>query len=171
MHFSAKDSHYNLEGLKPNTFYHVRSKSRNKAGLSDASNIIYLHTSGLNAIPRIGPFPNSSTSVSKPSLDRTFKTIIMAMSLHMIQRRWCVTNRLPSKSFCKRNGTCNFDVIFWGHKSCEEEVRCDYKYLMNGEQLQIENREKLINVNNVLGKYCRAAKCIIHTYITNIHVC
>ena len=30
---SAKSSIYNLEGLKPNTFYHVRSKSRNKAGL------------------------------------------------------------------------------------------------------------------------------------------
>lgn len=51
---SAKSSIYNLEGLKPNTFYHVRSKSRNKAGLSDASNIIYLHTTGLNAFPRLG---------------------------------------------------------------------------------------------------------------------
>lgn len=50
----AKSSIYNLEGLKPNTFYHVRSKSRNKAGLSDASNIIYLHTTGLNAFPRLG---------------------------------------------------------------------------------------------------------------------
>ena len=48
-------------------------------------------------------------------------------------------------------------------KSCEEEVRCDYKYLMNGEELQIENREELINVNNVLGKYCRAAMSIIYT--------
>lgn len=83
----AKDSHYNLEGLKPNTFYHVRSKSRNKAGLSDASNIIYLHTSGLNAIPRIGPFPNSSTSVSTPSVDRTFKLVFLMMSLNIIHRR------------------------------------------------------------------------------------
>ena len=96
LHFSAKDSHYNLEGLKPNTFYHVRSKSRNKAGLSDASNIIYLHTSGLNAIPRIGPFPNSSTSVSTPSVDRTFKLVFLMMSLNIIHRRWCVTNCLQS---------------------------------------------------------------------------
>jgi len=50
----AQSSIYTLEGLKPNSFYHVRSKSRNKAGLSDASNIIYLHTTGLNAFPRLG---------------------------------------------------------------------------------------------------------------------
>lgn len=45
---------YNLDGLEHNTFYHVRARSRNKAGLSDASNIIYLHTTGLSAYPRLG---------------------------------------------------------------------------------------------------------------------
>ena len=43
---SDTSSVYNLDGLEHNTFYHVRARSRNKAGLSDASNIIYLHTTG-----------------------------------------------------------------------------------------------------------------------------
>jgi len=55
---------YNLDGLHHNTFYHVRAKSRNKAGLSDASNIIYLHTTGLNAYPRLGLSSQASTSHS-----------------------------------------------------------------------------------------------------------
>jgi len=50
----AASSIYNLDGLEHDTFYHVRARSRNKAGLSDASNIIYLHTTGLNAYPRLG---------------------------------------------------------------------------------------------------------------------
>jgi len=50
----APTSIYNLDGLEHDTFYHVRARSRNKAGLSDASNIIYLHTTGLNAYPRLG---------------------------------------------------------------------------------------------------------------------
>ena len=55
---------YNLDGLLHDTFYHVRAKSRNKAGLSDASNIIYLHTTGLNAYPRLGLSSRASRQVS-----------------------------------------------------------------------------------------------------------
>ena len=42
--FLAENSVYLLDGLKHNSYYHVRARSRNKAGLSDASNIIYLQT-------------------------------------------------------------------------------------------------------------------------------
>lgn len=35
---------YRIQGLKPQTFYHVRAKARNLAGLSDPSNVIYLQT-------------------------------------------------------------------------------------------------------------------------------
>jgi len=59
-----KKNVYNLDGLHHNTFYHVRAKSRNKAGLSDASNIIYLHTTGLNAYPRLGLSSRASSPVS-----------------------------------------------------------------------------------------------------------
>lgn len=65
---------YNLEGLEPNTHYHVRSLSRNKAGLSDASNIIYLHTHSLNAYPRLGSM--SSTE----SLAGTQRTLIILLA-------------------------------------------------------------------------------------------
>lgn len=63
--FLVKTSIYNLESLNHNTFYHVRAKSRNKAGLSDASNIIYLQTNGLNAFPRLG-LSSGAVSVSLP---------------------------------------------------------------------------------------------------------
>ena len=69
---------YNLEGLEPNTHYHVRSLSRNKAGLSDASNIIYLHTHSLNAYPRLGSI---SCSESSGSSERTLLTLLAALSL------------------------------------------------------------------------------------------
>ena len=60
---------YNLDGLEHNTFYHVRARfatvtnqrlvnnyhrSRNKAGLSDASNMIYLHTTGEQRAASLG---------------------------------------------------------------------------------------------------------------------
>ena len=61
---SDKKNVYNLDGLHHNTFYHVRAKSRNKAGLSDASNIIYLHTTGLNAYPRLGLSSQATRPVS-----------------------------------------------------------------------------------------------------------
>ena len=69
---------YNLEGLEPNTHYHVRSLSRNKAGLSDASNIIYLHTHSLNAYPRLGSMSGSPGQVGS---ERTIIIILAAASL------------------------------------------------------------------------------------------
>ena len=69
---------YNLEGLEPNTHYHVRSLSRNKAGLSDASNIIYLHTHSLNAYPRLGSI-SGSEGLTSPQ--RTIITILVTLTL------------------------------------------------------------------------------------------
>ena len=69
---------YNLEGLEPNTHYHVRSLSRNKAGLSEASNIIYLHTHSLNAYPRLGSI---SASGGLAGRQRTIFTILTAVAL------------------------------------------------------------------------------------------
>ena len=75
---SESSSTYNLEGLEPNTHYHVRSRSRNKAGLSDASNIIYLHTHSLNAYPRLGSI---SASGGLAGRQRTIFTILTAVAL------------------------------------------------------------------------------------------
>ena len=69
---------YNLEGLEANTHYHVRSLSRNKAGLSEASNIIYLHTHSLNAYPRLGSI---SGSPALPPSQRTILAILAAAAL------------------------------------------------------------------------------------------
>ena len=38
-----------MGGLVAQTLYHIRARSRNKAGYSDASNIIYLKTNGMSA--------------------------------------------------------------------------------------------------------------------------
>ena len=75
---SDKKNVYNLDGLHHNTFYHVRAKSRNKAGLSDASNIIYLHTTGLNAYPRLGLSSRASRTVSILVI-RTCPTVILIL--------------------------------------------------------------------------------------------
>lgn len=74
---SESSSTYNLEGLEPNTHYHVRSRSRNKAGLSDASNIIYLHTHSLNAYPRLGSMSGSEALAGV----RTVMTILLTVTL------------------------------------------------------------------------------------------
>lgn len=60
---------YNIEGLVQQSFYHVRARSRNKAGLSDASNIIYLKTNGDSPSPLVGgPEPSASAAVgSRPA--------------------------------------------------------------------------------------------------------
>ena len=42
----GNDDVFIIPGLDQQTFYHVRARSRNKAGLSDPSNIIYLKTNG-----------------------------------------------------------------------------------------------------------------------------
>ena len=42
--FPDHSGRYKVYGLKAKTFYHVRAKARNMAGLSDPSNIIYLQT-------------------------------------------------------------------------------------------------------------------------------
>jgi len=73
-----KKNVYNLDGLHHNTFYHVRAKSRNKAGLSDASNIIYLHTTGLNAYPRLGISSRAARPVSV-SVIRTCPAVLLTL--------------------------------------------------------------------------------------------
>jgi len=60
---------YNIPGLSQQTFYHVRALSRNKAGLSDPSNIIYLKTNGDSPSP-LTSTPNSVTSVDASLLLR-----------------------------------------------------------------------------------------------------
>ena len=71
--------------MKPNSFYHVRSKSRNKAGLSDASNIIYLHTTGLNAFPRLG-LASSGVRSSERTITLMIQLLVYAViSNKMIQ--------------------------------------------------------------------------------------
>ena len=72
---------YNLEGLEPNTHYHVRSLSRNKAGLSEASNIIYLHTHSLNAYPRLG-----SISASPGLVAASQRTIVSILAVACLLR-------------------------------------------------------------------------------------
>ena len=44
-----KSSLYLATRLSSQTLYHVRARARNKAGLSDPSNIIYFKTNGLSA--------------------------------------------------------------------------------------------------------------------------
>jgi len=53
---------YSIDGLVQQTFYHVRARSRNQAGLSDASNIIYLKTNGETASPVAGHFAGSAAT-------------------------------------------------------------------------------------------------------------
>ena len=81
---------YNLDGLLHDTFYHVRAKSRNKAGLSDASNIIYLHTTGLNAYPRLG----LSSRAARPVFLEVIRTCPAVILLLLWLLSTCTTNPL-----------------------------------------------------------------------------
>jgi len=81
-----KKNVYNLDGLHHNTFYHVRAMSRNKAGLSDASNIIYLHTTGLNAYPRLQMGSGEASSHFSFLVMRTLLVLICLLILCSMSR-------------------------------------------------------------------------------------
>jgi len=69
---------YHIPGLSAQTLYHIRAKSRNKAGLSDASNIIYLKTNALSARAL-----NHTSSVERTCVSS------LTMSLCLILSTWC----------------------------------------------------------------------------------
>lgn len=76
----GNDDVFIIPGLDQQTFYHVRARSRNKAGLSDPSNIIYLKTNG--EIPyqaKIGQ-PSPAGSIHCGIYLPSFAALVLALS-------------------------------------------------------------------------------------------
>ena len=59
--------------------FFCRARSRNKAGLSDASNIIYLKTNGDSPSPLVGgPEPSASTG-RQPAVSTAVKLLLLML--------------------------------------------------------------------------------------------
>lgn len=73
---------YRVNGLMAKTFYHFRARSRNLAGYSDHSNMIYLQTSAPHAVGEL--LGSASTSSAQTVILKMTHFLIITCSIAQI---------------------------------------------------------------------------------------